>query len=368
MHAFNALAGKSLLQAEKVTAFIEEARQEHSSLAAATGPRGFTTAAINAYLGTFASLQMFMGRSSLQYIHRGTSKQNILNQLPPGCDRFIIGVRKGTGLHSYSHAICMKYSHQSHAWYLIDSENTGPALLNDDEWLQICGGIRVPYLGQSGDIFEEAHHENSDANRQEIWLDLQQQPLHFDETINRSLGTRLEIEERPTQARRNSRRRDARDTAGTANNGVHKVKKKPVNTRKMKDFSRVKERTTTVVSTSPISETSGCREQTEVHTPGCGDDHSNPLSQISLCQAPSLSEIEDKDTGLPDLEAPKSQFNAQSACGTTSNVNAPARLPILRDNTMITLATSEQGTTDRLQMSQLLKVSMSKLSRSWHRM
>ena len=91
------------------------ARQEHSSLAASTGSRGFTTAAINAYLGTFASPKLFKGKPSLQYIYREMPKQNILDQLPPGCDRFTVLVRKGTGLHSYSHATCIKYSHQSHA-------------------------------------------------------------------------------------------------------------------------------------------------------------------------------------------------------------------------------------------------------------
>ena len=243
MHAFNALAGRALLQGAQVSAYIEVARQEHSSLAASTGLRGFTTAAMNAYLGTFASPKIFMGGPDLQYIYCGTPKQNVLDQLPPRCDRFIVLVQKGIGMHSYSHAICIKYSHQSHAWYLIDSENAGPAFLHDDEWLQICGGIRLPYLGQSGDMFEEAHYENSDANRQETWLDLQQQPLHVSETVHRSPVTRLENEEH-TQARRISRCLNTRDTTRTATNGVRKIKMKPVNNRKMKEFFRVKERTT----------------------------------------------------------------------------------------------------------------------------
>ena len=268
MHSFNALAGSPLLQDAKVSAYIEQVRQQHSSLAAGAGPRGFSTDALNAYLGTFASSEIFMGGPSLQYINRGTPKHEILNQLSQGCNRFTVLVRKGTELFQYSQAICIRYSHQSHKWLLIDSENTGPALLNDDEWLQICGGIRLPYLGQSGAIFERSSFQSSDANRHGPWLDWQLrsclQPLEIGDfeptnrpsrTLSESFNSRCErVSQAPSPKSLFSKE-------GMHTGNMNRVVKTAVMSSKLKEVFQVKRRNP---STTHIQETRGTNAATRI--------------------------------------------------------------------------------------------------------
>ena len=59
----------------------------------------------------------------------------------------------------------MKFSHNQLNWFFIDSENSGPAVMQDDDWMQTQGDIKIPYLAKSAiSCYGDRRH----------WLDLQQ--------------------------------------------------------------------------------------------------------------------------------------------------------------------------------------------------
>ena len=183
IHSLHALFGEPLINWRDINAYIEELTHKNPLLQHSIGPNGYSDDAINLYLKGYATPSIHMAAPTGR-IRLGTEKSTILSQLPERCDCFILVIEKkashGRSDSGYLHATCMKFSHSQQRWFFIDSENSGPAVMQDEDWKQIQGDIKVPYLTNSG----ISHYGNRCH-----WLDLQQCSLSIARHTRTSANT-----------------------------------------------------------------------------------------------------------------------------------------------------------------------------------
>ena len=154
IHSLNALLGKRLIDNTLVRDTIRAtvATNPRAVLCGFIGPNGITDPGMNNFLGTCAQPNLFVNSISAHKIGKGMCKQDMLQRLPTGCDRFPLRLTKSGSGGDYRHAACVRYSYSDMHWYKIDSEDPGPKVLSSDEWLDLDGEIRLLYHGKCGTL------------------------------------------------------------------------------------------------------------------------------------------------------------------------------------------------------------------------
>ncbi len=141
IHALNALVGTRLATNDNVLAYLRRVWPEGADRD--YGPRGYTSSALNIWLAgncrppialvAALSTTMYSGAPHCSY-----TKEHILSNLPPECDRFMMWIPECGG-----HYVCIRRHAATGLWFYLDSMDCGSTKIAtamlDTDWAHLKG-------------------------------------------------------------------------------------------------------------------------------------------------------------------------------------------------------------------------------------